>query len=106
MNYVKILSILNPVIPHLTSECLIEVGYKKNIEWPLINEEFLEKKTTQIVVQIDGKKRGLVTCDKNIDEDKLLNVIKSENHYKKYLEDKEIIKVIYVKSRLINLLLK
>ena len=106
MNYVKILSILNPVIPHLTSECLIEVGYKKNIEWPLINEEFLEKKTTQIVVQIDGKKRGLVTCDKYIDEDKLLNVIKSENHYKKYLEDKEIIKVIYVKSRLINLLLK
>jgi len=106
MNYVKILSILNPVIPHLTSECLIEVGYKKTIEWPLINEEFLENKTTQIVVQIDGKKRGLVTCDKNIDEDKLLNVIKSENHYKKYLEDKEIIKVIYVKSRLINLLLK
>jgi len=106
MNYVKILSILNPVIPHLTSECLIEVGYKETIEWPLINEEFLENKTTKIVVQIDGKKKGLVTCDKNIDQDKLLNMIKSENHYKKYFEDKEIIKVIYVKSRLINLLLK
>jgi leucyl-tRNA synthetase len=106
MNYVKILSILNPVIPHLTSECLIEVGYKETIEWPLINEEFLENKTTKIVVQIDGKKKGLVTCDKNIDEDKLLNMIKSENHYKKYFEDNEIIKVIYVKSRLINLLLK
>ena len=105
-NYIKILTILSPVIPHFTSECLIEIEHKETVNWPLINEEFLEKKIAQIVIQINGKKRGLISCDKDIDEKELLSAVKSENQYKKYFEDREIIKTIYVKSRLINLILK
>ena len=105
-NYIKILTILSPVIPHFTSECLIEIGHRETVNWPLINEEFLERKIAQIVIQINGKKRGLISCDKDIDEKELLSVVKSENQYKKYFEDREIIKTIYVKSRLINLILK
>ena len=105
-NYIKILTILSPVIPHFTSECLIEIEHRETVNWPLINEEFLEKKITQIVIQINGKKRGLISCDKDIDEKELLSAVKSENQYKKYFEDREIIKTIYVKSRLINLILK
>ena len=105
-NYIKILTILSPVIPHFTSECLIEIEHRETVNWPLINEEFLEKKIAQIVIQINGKKRGLISCNKDIDEKELLSVVKSENQYKKYFEDREIIKTIYVKSRLINLILK
>ena len=105
-NYLKILTILNPVIPHFTSECIDEIQKKNNISWPVINKKFLEKKTNKIVIQLNGKKRGLMTCDINFDENKLINLIKSDEQYKKYFKEKTIIKTIYVKGRLINLILK
>ncbi len=105
-NYIKILTILNPIIPHFTSECLDEIGNKEIVTWPPINKKKLEKETIEIVIQINGKKRGLISCDRNIDEKKLLNMIKLKEEYKKYLEDKMIIKTIYVKDRLVNLILK
>ena len=105
-NYVKILTIMNPVIPHFSSECINEVYKKESHDWPIINKKLLEKKTLEIVVQLDGKKRGLISCDTNIDEKELLNLIKSDDQYKKYFKDKTIIKIIYVKGRLINLILK
>ena len=105
-NYVKILTIMNPVIPHFSSECINEVYKKESLDWPIINKKLLEKKTLEIVVQLDGKKRGLISCDTNIDEKELLNLIKSDDQYKKYFKDKTIIKIIYVKGRLINLILK
>ena len=45
-------------------------------------------------------------CDINLDEKKLINLIKSDEQYKKYFKEKTIIKTIYVKGRLINLILK
>ena len=105
-NYLKLLTILNPVIPHFTSECIDEIQKKNNISWPVINKKFLEKKTNEIVIQLNGKKRGLMTCDINFDENKLINLIKSDEQYKKYFKEKTIIKTIYVKGRLINLILK
>ena len=105
-NYLKILTILNPVIPHFTSECIDEIQKKNDISWPVINKKFLEKKTNKIVIQLNGKKRGLMMCDINLDEKKLINLIKSDEQYKKYFKEKTIIKTIYVKGRLINLILK
>jgi len=105
-NYIKILTILNPIIPHFTSECLREIGSKGTVKWPPINKKEIRKETIEIVIQINGKKRGLISCDRNINETKLLNMIKLKDEYKKYLEDKMIIKTIYVKDRLVNLILK
>ena len=105
-NYLKILAIMSPVIPHFVSECISEIGNKETTNWPSINKKFLEKKTVEIVIQINGKKRGLIACNKNIEEEKILNMIKLDSQYKKYLEEKTIIKTIYVKDRLINLILK
>ena len=105
-NYIKILTIMSPVIPHLSSECINEVCKKEGVNWPTIEKKFLEKKTLEIVLQLNGKKRGIILCDANINEKELLNLIKSDNQYKKYFKDKTIIKKIYVKSRLINLILE
>jgi|TARA_B110000114_G_scaffold145766_1_gene154989 leucyl-tRNA synthetase len=105
-NYVKILTIMSPVIPHLSSECIDEIQKKEDYNWPAINKEFLIKKTLEIVIQLNGKKRGIITCDINVDEEKLLNIIKSDSQFEKYFKDKTIIKTIYVKGRLINLILK
>ena len=105
-NYLKILTVMSPVVPHFTSECIDEIQKKDVVEWPIVVKKFLEKKNLQIVIQFNGKKRGLISCGKDINEKKLINLIESDSKYKKYIEDKTIIKTIYVKDRLINLILK
>ena len=102
----KILIVLSPVIPHFSSECTDEIQQKEGIEWPIAIKEFLEKKNLEIVVQLNGKKRGLISCNKNTSEKQLIKIIESDNQYVKYFEDKTIIKTIYVKDRLINLIIK
>ena len=105
-NYVKILTILSPVIPHFTSECITDIQVSDISTWPSVNKNVLKKKTFNIVVQLNGKKRGLLICEKSINEKQLIKMIQSDNEYKKYILDKTIIKTIYVKDRLINLILK
>ena len=105
-NYVKILTILSPVIPHFTSECIVDIQVNDISTWPSVNKNILKKKTFNIVVQLNGKKRGLLIFEKSIDEKQLINMIRSDKEYKKYILDKTIIKTIYVKDRLINLILK
>ena len=105
-NYIKILTIMCPIIPHFSSECINEIYKKEELSWPIIDKKILEKKILEIVLQLNGKKRGLISCDTNINEKELLNLIESDNQYKKYFKDKTIIKIIYVKNRLINLILK
>ena len=98
--------ILNPVIPHLSSECISELQLKNDYKWPIVNEKALHKKTNTIVIQLNGKKRGILECNVDNDEKKIIELIKSENHYKSYFKDKTIKKTIYVKGRLINLILE
>ena len=105
-NYLKILTILSPVIPHFTSECIADIQVNDISTWPIVNKNDLKRKTFNIVVQLDGKKRGLLICNKGINEKQLINMIQSDSEYKKYILDKTIIKTIYVENRLINLILK
>ncbi len=105
-NYLKLLTVMNPVIPHFSSECINDIQKKTDSGWPIVIEKFLEKKSLEIVVQFNGKKRGLVSCGKNTNEKQLISIIKSDEQFLKYFEDKTIIKTIYVKDRLINLILK
>ena len=105
-NYLKILTVMSPFIPHFSSECIDEIQKQDNSMWPIAVKKFLEKKTLEIVVQLNGKKRGLISCNKDTSEKQLRDLIETDNQYKKYFEDRTIIKTIYVKDRLINLILK
>ncbi len=104
-NYIKILLILNPILPHFSSECLEQIEYKKNLSWPLVNKKFLLKKEFIIVIQINGKKKDLIITDKEIDEKKLLEQINSNEKTSKLLGNAKIKKVIYIKNKLINLII-
>ena len=66
----------------------------------------MEKKELNIVLQINGKKRGIIDCKINTDEKQLINKIKTNSLYKKYFENKKIVRSIYVKERLINLIIQ
>ena len=105
-NYIKILVVMKPVLPHLVSECLLNLDAKNTSIWPEIDERFLEQKTVNIVIQVNGKKRSVANCDKDIVEKKLIEIVNEKDEMKKYLENKKIIKSIYVKNKIINLIVK
>ena len=105
-NYIKILYVMKPVLPHLISECLFNLNIKNENKWPAIDKKLLEEKFVNIVVQINGKKRSLINCKKDISESDLTKIIDDNDDLKKHFVNKEIIKHIYVKNKIINYILK
>jgi len=104
-NYKKILICFSPVIPHFTNECLKQLGFQYKFEWPEYDTSILEKTDFDLVVQINGKKRALLKVKKDILEDEIMGLLKENNNMKKYLKIEKIKKVIFVKNRLINILI-
>ena len=104
-NYKKILICFSPIIPHFSSECLSEIGAIKNITWPSYDVSKLEEKNINIVVQINGKKRAILNTQKGDTEKILLESAKKDRNISKYLENKQINKIIFVQDRLINILI-
>jgi len=106
INYTKILKVMLPIVPHLATECLTEIIGDKNFDWPIVNQKYLAIKEFNIVVQINGKKRSLIATANNLNEKDLLKKIKEKKDLEKFLENKSIIKSIYIKNKLINLIVK
>ena len=105
-NYINILKVINPIIPHFSNECLEKLNIStKNIEWPEIDKKYLEQEIFNIVTQINGKKRKVFSISKSIDEKTLIENIKKDEQIKKYLDNKEIIKTIYIEKKLINFII-
>jgi len=105
-NYKKILIIMMPVIPHLINECLSKLYNQNEYQWPSVNKEFIKNENANIVIQINGKKRSVLEFAKNMGEEKLVNYIKDKKLLENYFEKKIIVKIIYIKDRLINFILK
>ena len=105
-NFKKILLIMMPVTPHLANECLEKLDNGRDIKWPKVEEKYLLKEVNEIVIQVNGKKRGLISTQKDTSENEIVNQIKKENLIDKYLNSGKLIKTIYVKNRLINYIIK
>ncbi len=104
-NYKKILICFSPVIPHFTNECLEDLDISDDLEWPVFDEKLLEEEEINIVVQVNSRKRGLVKTSKDIMEKDLLEIVKKDKIINKYLSEKKIRRVIFIKNRLINILI-
>ena len=105
-NYKKILYILMPIIPHFASECLKNIDNKDELIWPKADKKFLSEDNLEIVVQINGKKKTTVNCFENINEEQLIKKIKELDISKKIFQGKEIKRSIFIKNKLINLIVK
>ena len=105
-NYIKILTIISPIIPHFTSECLEALKIKQNISWPSVDKSKIKTDNVNYVVQLNGKKKGNILTKIDVEEKDLLNQIKNNQKFEKILQDKKILKCFFVKNRLINILLK
>jgi len=105
-NYRKILISITPIIPHFSNECLELFDFNKDeLSWPTYNEDLLADDNANIVVQINGKKRKIIQTKVGISENDLLALIQKDTTLKKYIEDNKIKKTIYIKNKLINIII-
>ena len=104
-NYKKILISIMPIIPHFSNECLGYLDKSEIIKWPTYDEKIIEEEFVNIVVQINGRKRGLIKSKKDIKENEIMENIKKENKIMKYLNNSEIKKKIYISNKLINIII-
>ena len=108
-NYSKILRILSPFIPHFSNECMDKLGEYETINtnnWPGIKEDLLVEEKINFVIQINGKKREIITINNNSSEDTINTIINSNEKLSGYIKNKKIIKRIFVPNKIINLIIK
>ena len=102
-NYRKILITMTPILPHFANECL-SIIETKNFRWPDYNKSMLKEDIINIVVQINGKKRALIQTEPNITEEKLFEIVKNDEKISKYLHQKNVKRKIYIKDKLLNII--
>jgi leucyl-tRNA synthetase len=93
------------VLPHFSNECLAMMGDKENLNWPTYDEKFIEESIVPIVIQINGKKRGIIYAKKDLEENELFDEIKKNEKISKYTDETKIQKRIYVKNKIMNLII-
>ena len=99
-NYSKILVTMLPIIPHYASECIEINNFKINEIWPKYNE-ILKDEHINMVVQINGRKKRSLNVERDISEINLLKLVKEKENLNKYLGDKKLKKVIFIKIKLL-----
>ena len=101
--------LLAPTAPHLTEELWTQTGHDYSIHnqnWPQWDEKLARDEEITLVVQVNGKLRDRFTAPVSITESEAKQLALESTRVKTYLEGKEIINVIYVPGRLINLVVR
>ena len=94
-----------PVIPHFSNECLNIINKDYKLSWPSYDNSLLIENTTNIVIQINGKKRGLIETNRDISEKELTNIINNNETLKKYLDKQTFKRKIFIKNKLMNIII-
>ena len=105
-NFVKL---LNPIAPFMTEEIWQMLGHDKTIayeKWPTYDEEKTKEETFEMVVQVNGKVRGKIEVSMDTSKEAMETLAKELDNVKKYIENKEIVKIITVPKKLVNIVIK
>jgi len=101
--------LMNPFMPHLAQELWELSGNESELtfnDWPNYDENLILSDKLKLAVQINGKLRSEIEVDLNMEEKDIKQFAKTDSKIIRYLEEKEIIKEIYVRGRLVNLVVK
>lgn len=102
--YFVILNLLEPIVPHIASELSENLFKRANFRKLELKEEVFVQDNILLAVTLNGKKRAEIEVSKEASESEILNLAKE--NVAKWIEGKEIIKEIYVKEKLVNLVVK
>ncbi|MDB3994736.1 leucine--tRNA ligase [Gammaproteobacteria bacterium] len=104
----SILLMLAPITPHLCQHLWWQLHPSESIvdkKWPEAEKTLLEDYTFNIAIQINGKLRSAIEINKNTSEEEVKSTALLDDKVKKYLEDKEVRKIIYVPGKILNIVL-
>ena len=101
--------LLNPVAPHIGEELWEMLGHDNTIAfeaWPTWNESLLGEAEKEIAVQVNGKVRATVMIAVDEAEDSIKEKALAEENVKRHIEGKEVVKVIVIKGKIVNIVVK
>jgi len=96
----KITMLLIPLTPHLAYECCEKIG--KKFYWPKYDSKLLKEENCTIVIQVDGRKRGILEMPADSKETMVIKKSKEIDNVSKHIQNTKIIKNIYIKNKLLN----
>ena len=107
-DYVLLLYLLNPMAPHITEELNESLGESPICEgtWPVYDEQKTISQEKEIGVQVNGKLRGSIKVHIDDTDDIIKEKALANENVKKHISDKEIVKVIVIKGRIVNIVVK
>ncbi len=104
-DYEILLQLIAPLAPHLSEELWHELGHSSSVfcsAWPVADEALLKDEIVTMVVQVNGKVRANLSVPADAEQKDIEEVAMADERVKNWLADKKIVKVIYVKNKLIN----
>ena len=107
--YRTLLHLLNPFAPHITEELNEKYSLGKPLcesNWPKYDETKIENDNYELVFQVNGKVRGKMEVAKETSKQEMEKLAKENENVKKFIEGKEIVKIITIPGRLVNIVVK
>lgn len=104
-----LIKLLAPFAPHFSEEMWEKLGYEYSVfnqKWPEWDEKALQRDVVEIAVQVNGKVRGRLEVPSKATDEEIEKLALSDKNVKAYVDGKEIKKVIVVKNRLVNIVVK
>ena len=107
-DYMLLLKLLNPIAPHITEELNESLGEKPICEssWPEYDEAKTVLEEKEIGVQVNGKLRGSINVHVNDSDDVIKEKALSNDNVVRHIDGKEIVKIIVIKGRIVNIVVK
>ena len=103
----NLLLLLSPFAPHVAEECWNLMGHHNSISlmnWPRYDEKFCMDEKFTVVIQVNGKVRGKIEVQKDLEEKEVLNIALEQSNVQKFLKDQhKIDKVVYVPGKILNI---
>jgi leucyl-tRNA synthetase len=108
-DYEVLLTLLNPVAPHVTEELWQMLGHETLLvfeSYPEYDEAKLVKDEIELVISINGKLRDKIVVENNLDKQELEKIALQSEKIQGYVEGKQIVKIIVVPNKLVNIVIK
>jgi len=104
-----LLRLLSPIVPHITHTLWQAVGNSGDIldaGWPAPDANAMVRESIELVIQVNGKLRGKVSVPADADKQQIETIAMRDDNVQRYVEGREIIKVVVVPGRLLNIVVK
>jgi leucyl-tRNA synthetase len=101
-----IVLMLSPIVPHICHQLWLDLGHQQAVvsaSWPKVDATALEQNTLELVLQVNGKLRSKMTVSITATKDEIEVMALSDEHVKRFIEDKPVRKVIVVPKKLVNI---